>query len=498
MTDFAIQYSQTTPTGRSPAAPIVADVGAPGRALAGAGREVSRIGAQLQEEKLRKEEKAKQDAIFSEVQNSKIALDELDAKYAMAIKQEPDYTKQGLLQQKWASDRDNLASSLGTFDESKQQIDLLNRGSFVKQNQRFDELRYNKQKDNAELAFDLDFIRTAESGQWDVAEAKNEAALKEGIISNDKYLRNEINLPIMRANYEAQQKDQLVENLYPGITEALRSSGNYEREQRYTPSDKKKAFAFAEAELNKMVKSGQITQVEKEEYGRELDNWIADKTAQQMYEAKKVEKQTTNQEYQDLSKQMTSGTISYESVDQSNLLKADKEKWQTYIKGLYQDKKPEATYEGHLDAVGAVMDSATMQMSPQEAYDSLLTARYVDKSITDEQFKWGINKIENPYPKHMIEDIRAIYNDNNEGHNRFFSFDKERNMKVNDDLLIWIDSQIEQGKTPTRKEMYAQSSQYRTGNNRLVEIGQQINRGGRDYEVVGFDADSEPLVEIVK
>ena len=47
MTDFNIQYSQTTPTGRSPAAPIVADVGAPGRALADMGQGISQLGNQL-------------------------------------------------------------------------------------------------------------------------------------------------------------------------------------------------------------------------------------------------------------------------------------------------------------------------------------------------------------------------------------------------------------------------------------------------------------------
>jgi hypothetical protein len=193
------------------------------------------------------------------------------------------------------------------------------------------------------------------------------------------------------------------------------------------------------------------------------------------------------------------GNLTFTNIEQSKMLKADREKWQKYIKGSYKDEPKNVTTKGQATAFNAMYDASTLQLSPTEAYDVLLEARMIDRSITDKEFKWAIDKINNPYEKHVLEDMKAIVTSNASDFNAIFDFnDKSRNQRVNSSLITWVDEQLAKGKTPTRKDMYAMSSQFRVDGGTLVNIGQIIKRGGVQWEVVGFEPDGEPLVEIVE
>jgi hypothetical protein len=72
------------------------------------------------------------------------------------------------------------------------------------------------------------------------------------------------------------------------------------------------------------------------------------------------------------------------------------------------------------------------------------------------------------------------------------------NKKVNEALISWVDEQIEKEKIPTKKEMYAMSSAFRAGGGQPYDIGAVIEQGGRQWEIVGFDEDGEPLVELIE
>ena len=253
--------------------------------------------------------------------------------------------------------------------------------------------------------------------------------------------------------------------------------------------------------LSQLKKDGILTDAEAAQTDKVLGDWIDNFVAGRGKQAEDAEKLSTRETYIELSKDIVSGALTFDSIDQSVLLKDDKEKWQEYITGSYQDAPTENTPAGHTEAVGAVYDAATLQLSPTDAYDVLLKARFTDRTITDEQFEWGIGKIENPYPKEILEDIRSVFNSNLEDFNRIFKADKERNKKVNESLLAWVDKVIEQDKVPLfdfKKKMHAMSSQFRVGNARWYDIGQLIQRGGRNWEVVGFDENGEPLVEEVQ
>ena len=211
-----------------------------------------------------------------------------------------------------------------------------------------------------------------------------------------------------------------------------------------------------------------------------MSNWAADTAAQRTKKAKDNVAAQTRQLYEDFSKPIITGDLEFDEVDQSPMLKADKEKWFEYIRGSYEDAPTVNTPRGQDIALNAVYDAATKRVSPKEAYDILLEARFIDQSITDDQFNWGVDKIENPYPKDIIDDIRITLNSNLEDFNRVFSFDNERNKKVNEQLIAWVDKQLEDGKSPTKKEMFAMSSQFRVGDDRWYDIGQTIEIEGQE------------------
>lgn len=279
--------------------------------------------------------------------------------------------------------------------------------------------------------------------------------------------------------------NEAIENLKPILINAIKIGG---KEEGYTALDDA---------TNQLTKNGILTDVQAAEANKKLGDWMDNYVSGRIKQAKDAERLTTRQSYQELMKSIFTGELIYDAIDQSALKKDDKELWYKYIKGSYQNAPTETAYDGHKAMFNAVYDAATLQVSPKEAYDVLLQTRFTDREITDEQFQWAVDKIENPYPKHMIEDINVIWRSNLVDFNRWFSADTKRNMKVNGSLLAWIDNQIKEGKFPTRKEMYAISSQFRVGDTGY-DIGQVIKRGDREWEIVGFDKDGEPLVEEVQ
>ncbi len=218
----------------------------------------------------------------------------------------------------------------------------------------------------------------------------------------------------------------------------------------------------------------------------------------------RVERQATQEIYTGFFDSILAGQLEYDDIELSKLSADDKELWQDYIKGSYGPAPTQNTPGGHTKSFAAVYDAATLQLSPKEAYDVLLEARFAVKEknriITNEQFQWAIDKIENPYPKHILEDLKSTLKSNLEDFNRWRHFDKERNKEVNESLTTWVDELIKQDKVPVydfKKKMAAMSSQFRVGEGRWYDIGQVIDQGGIEWEVVGFDENGEPLVEEV-
>ncbi len=287
----------------------------------------------------------------------------------------------------------------------------------------------------------------------------------------------------------AQAAQNSIESIKPDLIDAI--SINNKSEDGY------KVLDAATAQL---VKDGILTKPEAAETNKRLGDWIDNYVSGRIKAAKDADKLTTMQSYQELSKPILKGELTYDDIDNSGLREtrrsgesvSDAERWRKYIKGSYKDAPTKNAPEGHTVSFAAVYDVITLQLSPKEGYDVLLEARFNDGSITNEQFEWAVGKIENPYSRHVLEDVNATLKSNLEDFNRFFTADDERNKKVNEALLSWVDAQE---KPPSKKEMFAMSSAFRAGGGQPYDIGAVIERGGREWEIVGFDNDGEPLVE---
>lgn len=284
-----------------------------------------------------------------------------------------------------------------------------------------------------------------------------------------------------------------IENIKPLLIAAIEKTG-----------DKEDGYKALDVATKQLAKDGILTEPEAAEANKTLGDWMDNYVAGRIKAAKDNRVAQTRQTYQDFSKSILEGKLTYDEVERSVLLKADKGKWlgdddnKGYIKGSYKDAPRENTPEGHRVSFNAVYNVATLQLSPKEGYDALLNARFNDRSITDEQFRWALDKIENPYPQHILEDLGAVLKSNLENYNRLFKFDNNRNKKVNESLIGWVDELIKQDKVSLldfKKQMEAMSSAYRAGGGQPYDVGRIIEVGGVEWEIVGFDESGEPLVE---
>jgi len=242
----------------------------------------------------------------------------------------------------------------------------------------------------------------------------------------------------------------------------------------------------------------------RETLGNNLDGYVRGRVEQ----ARAAEKLTARQEYEQLIPQLFDPEMAqsrYDNVDKSRMSPKDKIKWfgdpeegtKGYIAGTYEAAPIENTPKGHSESAATVFDAMSLQISPQEAYDELLTSRFIDKSITDEQFNWAIDKINNPYPQPVADALRTQLKVNL----KTGWFDDEVDKDVNERLIAFVDDLVKKDKVPDfdlDKKLYAQSQKYRWGRNSGFEIGDVIDIDGTDWEVVGFDKSGEPLMEPVK
>jgi hypothetical protein len=208
-------------------------------------------------------------------------------------------------------------------------------------------------------------------------------------------------------------------------------------------------------------------------------------------------KKTTEETYSDLTDSISSGLLEFKDIEVSKLAVKDKEKWVGYVKGSYKQPPIKSDPDASVEAFNAAYGASTKQLTPQEAYDKVLVPRFTpgkkDK-MSDKEYKWAIDKIKNPYPPKIAESARTILDSNKALFNKGFNEPKRR-QTVNNQFLEWLDGELKDGKSPSPIEMNAMNSQFRVRGGTLVDVGQVVKRGGRDYEVIGFDGDGEPMVE---
>jgi hypothetical protein len=283
--------------------------------------------------------------------------------------------------------------------------------------------------------------------------------------------------------------ERITDNIKPTLIEAVEGG------------DKFDGIKALDTISQQLVDEGFWTEVDAAEQNKILGDWLDNYVAGRKRQKEDAVKLTTRETYMEMNELIVGGGLSYDNIEDSDLLKADKVKWQKYIKGSYTKDPSENTPDGHTQSFDAMFDAATLQLSPTEAYDVLLTERFINKTITNAQFEWAVGKIEKPYPKNILEDLDATVLSNLKDFNRTFKRDRERNKETNEALIAWVDELIAKDQVPAfdfKKKMFAMSSQFRVGDVRWYDVGDVVERNNVEWEVVGFDGDGEPIVEEVR
>jgi hypothetical protein len=149
----------------------------------------------------------------------------------------------------------------------------------------------------------------------------------------------------------------------------------------------------------------------------------------------------------------------------------EKQKYYAILQGVNDIVTPQKfTPDGGSSARQTVLDSATGKISTKAAYDDLMKARYVDRVIDDNTYQWAVQHIEKPYPQHMIGDIKSQLIANRKKISASSSYfnpfqygesgaEASKSNYVNQELMKWVDAQIEQKKTPSAKELFIRSQE---------------------------------------
>jgi hypothetical protein len=156
-------------------------------------------------------------------------------------------------------------------------------------------------------------------------------------------------------------------------------------------------------------------------------------------------------------------------IDAIETDKLTKQSWLSFVDAS-NEPPPAATSPGGHNTATEIVFSFPRKISKETAYSRLLTLRYISRDITDSDFKWAIERIENPYPRSVSTDIESVTKSNTDSilnsgfFDRLITTDAERKKArdVNSELISWVERETEQGKAPTRQQMYNKSAELRS------------------------------------
>jgi len=187
----------------------------------------------------------------------------------------------------------------------------------------------------------------------------------------------------LESGIETQIAQSSIENIKPNLIAAIAKRNK-----------KEDGYEVLDMAMAQLVKDGILTKPEAAEANKNLGDWLDNYVSGRIKAAKESDKLTTIQSYKELSKPILQGELTYDDIENSGLretkrsgdVMSDADRWREYIKGSYKETPTKNAPEGHTVSFAAVYDVATLQLSPKEGYDVLLEARFIDQSITNEQF----------------------------------------------------------------------------------------------------------------
>ncbi len=152
----------------------------------------------------------------------------------------------------------------------------------------------------------------------------------------------------------------------------------------------------------------------------------------------------------------------------------NQQSWLAYSKASFEPPYPGliiSNPSGAAAMTDIVLTYSKFGTDRETAMKKLLDMRYRQKTISDNDFRWAIDKLNNPYPKHLVPDIESAIQNNRraisqiEGGwlDRLITAPEETEeiRQLNLQLLDWIDERIANDKTPTYKDMQNKSAHLR-------------------------------------
>ena len=203
---------------------------------------------------------------------------------------------------------------------------------------------------------------------------------------------------------------------------------------------------------------------EKETLGNNLDNYVEGR----IKKAADSKHEKTMSAYKDFATKLVTTDVSMNDIESAGFDKDAKEGWQAIIKGSTEPAPLVTTGVGYSAALDSVISSQVI--GKKQAYDEILTARFVDKTINDDTYLWAISRIENPYPKHIAETVKGITSsaENYYRHKGVGIFgrdwvDKKENQLLgerNAAFIDWLENEGKDGKYPDGKTMYSKMREF--------------------------------------
>lgn len=236
--------------------------------------------------------------------------------------------------------------------------------------------------------------------------------------------------------------------------------------------------------IESALKKGSITPDQGQVLNSGLNSFVAGTAREQTA--------TTEETYNEFSDTVLTGTMNMKDVQNSPLSDKDKKKWIGYIDGSREPAPLRSEAEGSRSAWNAVFGFIEGRLDQQESQDKILTSMFIDGDMNNKDYNWAMGKLKEPYDQYVAGDMQQVALAVRDKWQDKYS-DKE--LDTVHSLFQWVDAQIASGKTPTKKEMNVMADQFHVRGVPLVDVGQTVRRGDRDYEVIGFDEDGEPMVE---
>jgi hypothetical protein len=186
--------------------------------------------------------------------------------------------------------------------------------------------------------------------------------------------------------------------------------------------------------IEKAAKNGDITS----EQARSLNSSLNSFASGTQKAAAKLKSEKDKEAYKSVSDEMLAGTLDQNAIKDSGLIGADQDFIAELMPKTWKPLPTETTLGGQDDIYDIVFQRSAEEIGDVEATQAAMTELFDKRSITEDDYKWAMDKIENPYPRQLVPAISERYKSH--GKNWWGTSQSEKDlMQLNKDFTAEID-----------------------------------------------------------